>query len=265
MRSIVFGLLGLAAMAMAYPATETMALSEKTELLNNAAMLAELKVETNDFLANYTSTPEFQQLQRWIQSGAAPTAGCSRAFMIFARGTFEPAGTNFMGIMVGYPFLSMLKSVLKDDIDAAGVDYSNSVQGYLTGGDAAGSTKMAQMIREKASQCPNTKIIASGYSQGAQVTHNALNQLGGGGGLLSLLGGGGGGGSISSRIAAVVVFGDPNKGQRISGIDPSKVFTNCLSGDPICSGIPIPLGPHLQYGTSTKELRECVNFVKSHI
>jgi hypothetical protein len=162
-RSIFCAVLGFAAMALAYPATEEMALSEKAALLENAAMLAELKVETNEYVNNYTRTEEFQELQRWIMSGAAPAAGCTRGFMIFARGTFEPAGTNFLGVMVGLPFFSMLKTVLKSDIDAMGVDYSNGVAGYLSGGDADGSKKMAGMIKDKARECPDTKIIASGY------------------------------------------------------------------------------------------------------
>lgn len=40
-------------------------------------------------------------------------------------------------------------------------------------------------------------------SQGAQLAHNALNELGGGGGFF---GGSGGSATISNRIAAVVGF-----------------------------------------------------------
>jgi cutinase len=69
-----------------------------------------------------------------------------------------------MGVIVGLPFLNMLKSTLgADNVDYEGVDYNNGVAGYLSGGDSAGSTKMAQMIRDKASSCPSTKIVVSGY------------------------------------------------------------------------------------------------------
>jgi cutinase len=47
----------------------------------------------------------------------------------------------------------------------------------LSGGSASGTKTMASMINSKVSQCPNTKIIAGGYSQGAQVAHNALATL----------------------------------------------------------------------------------------
>lgn len=87
MHSLLYTVIGFAAMALAYPATEEMALLEKTALINEAAMLAELKVETNEFINKYNSTIEFQELQRWILSGDAPTSGCKRASMIFARGT----------------------------------------------------------------------------------------------------------------------------------------------------------------------------------
>lgn len=69
-----------------------------------------------------------------------------------------------MGVIVGLPFYNMLKTVLgSETIDAAGVDYNNGVAGYMIGGDGPGSKKMAQIIRDKAAECPSTKIIASGY------------------------------------------------------------------------------------------------------
>jgi hypothetical protein len=44
------------------------------------------------------------------------------------------------------------------------------------------------------------------------------------------------------------VFGDPDKGYPIPGIPNGSIFTNCESTDPICRGIPLPLGSHLTYG-----------------
>jgi cutinase len=37
---------------------------------------------------------------------------------------------------------------------------------------------MAKMTRQKMSQCPQTKVVLSGYSQGAEQVHGALKILG---------------------------------------------------------------------------------------
>jgi len=175
---------------------------------------------------------------------------CEGVYLVFARGTFEPGGTRDMGDMVGSQFDRALRQALGDRYDGIGVDYNNGVAGYLSGGDSAGAYKMAQMITSKVKSCPSTKIVAGGYSQGAQLVHKALGQLSG---------------DIKRMVAAVVVFGDPNKGRAISGISSDKIYTNCASDDPICNGIPFPIGSHLLYGGESDKLRQIAQFVKSHV
>jgi cutinase len=51
------------------------------------------------------------------------------------------------------------------------------VQGFLAGGDANGSKLMAQLVGQAATQCPNAKVVVSGYSQGGQLVHNAAKML----------------------------------------------------------------------------------------
>lgn len=45
-----------------------------------------------------------------------------------------------------------------------GVDYPANVAGFLAGGDAAGSKKMAELVGQAFTQYPNTKVVMSGYS-----------------------------------------------------------------------------------------------------
>jgi hypothetical protein len=52
-----------------------------------------------------------------------------------------------------------------------------AVQGFLAGGDANGSTLMAQLVSQATSQCPKSKVVVSGYSQGGQLVHNAAKML----------------------------------------------------------------------------------------
>lgn len=54
-----------------------------------------------------------------------------------------------------------------------GVEYAADIPGFLAGGDAAGSATMAKLVGDAITKCPDTKVVMSGYSQGAQLVHNA--------------------------------------------------------------------------------------------
>jgi hypothetical protein len=131
---------------------------------NDLLQVAELKKETDAFVQNYDAT-KLQELTLNVSSTASPSAECDDVFLIFSRGTFEPAMEANLGVVVGMPFSAALKAALggPPKFGAIGVDYNNGVAGYLSGGDSAGGRTMAKMITDKALQCPQVKIIASGY------------------------------------------------------------------------------------------------------
>ena len=81
-------------------------------------------------------------------------------------------------------------------------------------------------------QCPNTKLCVSGYSQGAQVAHNAARMLSP---------------SATNFINSVVLFGDPDDGEPFGNVPASKVSTDCHVGDDICLHGDLVLIPHLTY------------------
>ncbi|KAJ6556160.1 cutinase-domain-containing protein [Mycena capillaripes] len=149
---------------------------------------------------------------------------CRPATFIFARGTSEDGN---VGARVGPPLIADLRAALgTDGIAAQGVNYSASVLGYLEGGDPAGSVTMATLINTAASKCPSTQIVIGGYSQGAQLVHNAASTLSA---------------AVTARIAAVVLFGDPDRVGRstlppVGTIPAAKVSSDCHTGDIICTG-----------------------------
>jgi hypothetical protein len=145
-------LMGLASFSNAVP---TISIYDKV------AQMEEMRVAVDTFVKNLPPDV-YDELRRNVTTPANSNAACAKASLIFARGTFEPAGTANLGSMVGMPFLSALKQAIPG-IDGVGVDYNNGVMGYLSGGDAQGGKTMAKMITDKAAQCPQTKIIASGY------------------------------------------------------------------------------------------------------
>ncbi|CRK42126.1 hypothetical protein BN1723_005285, partial [Verticillium longisporum] len=113
-----------------------------------------------------------------------------------------------------------------------GVTYPANVAGFLAGGDAAGSRTMAQLTARAVTQCPNTKIVLSGYSQGAQVVHNAAGQLTA---------------AQTNRVTAVLTFGDPKRNQPFGTIPASRTRVICRTGDNICEGGFTITPAHTQY------------------
>lgn len=93
---------------------------------------------------------------------------------------------------------------------------------------------MAQYVEQALKQCPGTKIILSGYSQGGMVVHNAFSN-----------------GVSASNVAGAVMFGDPLKRQAISGLSADKIKQFCGTSDMICGGGGDggASGSHLSYGS----------------
>ncbi|KAF5378733.1 hypothetical protein D9615_006874 [Tricholomella constricta] len=157
---------------------------------------------------------------------------CADVTVYFARGTSE-VGT--LGSIVGPPFQRALKSALGSrSLEFVGIKYPATIAGFLAGGDKGGATTMANSVTSKANSCPNTKIVISGYSQGAQVTHLAAGKLSA---------------SIRQRVNAAVVFGDPKKGQAFPSPINARTKTFCDLLDNICAGGILVLPAHLGYGS----------------
>lgn len=103
---------------------------------------------------------------------------CRAVTVIYARGTTQ-AGNVGEANSEGPTFFNALASRLggAGQLAIQGVDYPANVFGFLAGGDAGGATTMFDLINRAVTQCPATKIVVSGYSQGAQLVHTATQRL----------------------------------------------------------------------------------------
>jgi cutinase len=101
---------------------------------------------------------------------------------------------------------------------------------------------MASLVKTALSNCPSTKIVLSGYSQGAMVVHDAFSQ-----------------GVESSQIAGAVLFGDPLISQGVGDLPDAKVKQFCGTSDTVCR---LPAGDvnggHLSYGSAAGAAAEFV-------
>ncbi|KAK2765303.1 cutinase [Colletotrichum kahawae] len=198
-------------------------------LTTSAALLALLGTATStpitkrqaDFSAN---------TQNGLQGGA-----CANMIVVFARGTTERGN---VGTIAGPPFFQALSAQVGGNLEVQGIEYPADVPGFLAGGDANGSQEMATLTQQAITNCPNSAVIMSGYSQGGQLVHNGAAMMPA---------------EMTAKVAGVVIFGDPLNGQAVQGVDASRTKVICHNGDNICEGGNQIRRAHLTYGNDADE------------
>lgn len=188
----------------------------------------------------------------WAALGGVPVPSasadpCPDVEVIFARGTGEPPGVGG----VGQAFVDALRS------DAGGKSVAVYPVDYAASGDFNDTMAFAQTViagirdagahvQSTAANCPNTRIVLGGYSQGAAVagfvTAAEVPQ-----GVpaafvpqpLPV--------EVADHVAAVALFGKPSAawtsqyGAPAITIGPAyaaKTIELCAQGDTICDGTP---------------------------
>jgi cutinase len=166
------------------------------------------------------------------QAPSASADPCSDVKVVFARGTNDAPGLG----RPGQAFADSLTGLLAGrTVTTYGVNYPASYD-FLTAAD--GAADATNYITALVQQCPSTKIVLGGYSQGAAVVDmlagipplgNKVGEIGSGPPLPS---------NLVPSISAVVVFGNP--ATKFSNPITSSVFGGraidlCKDGDPICS------------------------------
>ena len=183
---------------------------------------------------------------------AAAAEPCPDVQVIFARGTFEPAGVG----ETGQAFVDALTGKLGGkSVDVYPVNYPASLD-FATAAD--GVIDASNKIRDVAASCPNTKMVLGGYSQGAAVvaytTEDAVppgfNLPAGITGPMAP--------EVANHVAAVALFGKPSSGflQMIyTGAPPitvgrlysEKTTDLCIPEDNVCSPTGSDNGAHTLY------------------
>ena len=154
----------------------------------------------------------------------AAADGCPDAEVVFARGTGEPVGPGGPGQAFTDSLTAQVsgKSVTVYPVNyPATNDYANSAK--------AGAAEVAH-VQNTVANCPKTKVVLGGYSQGAGVADLTSHQLSP---------------QVANHVAAVALFGNPQSNyskqlsdSQIPAIDPSyspKTIDICLPDDEICA------------------------------
>jgi trehalose dimycolate hydrolase len=170
-----------------------------------------------------------------VTSGSAPRAGaegCPDVQLIFARGTAEPPGLGAVGDAL---FAALRPALGSRNVDNYAVNYPASYN-FLTTGDAANDAR--NHIAWMADQCPATRLVLGGFSQGAA----AVSMLAGVPPLGNTIGNFGSAPALdpglAGKVAAVAVFGNPgnrfNTPLSSAGQFAGRAIDLCSPGDPIC-------------------------------
>ena len=169
-------------------------------------------------------------------AAAAPAqaAPCPDVELVFARGTSEPAGIGRVGQALSDQLAANLGG---RSLGVYGVNYPASYD-FLTAAD--GALDATNRMTAMAENCPGTRFILGGYSQGAAVMDMLLgipplgSKVGEVGSAAPLPY------SLADKVVAVAAFGNPSTkfGNPVSTAVPpfaGKGIDLCNDGDPICS------------------------------
>jgi cutinase-like protein len=205
-----------------------------------------------------------------INIAPASAASCPDIEVTFARATTEPPGVG----VVGQEFIDSLRSQVGGrSVGVYAVNYpaSDDFVPSVNAGTSDANAHVQSMI----ANCPNTKLVLGGYSQGAmvidQITIAQFPLAGFAPETLSA--------DQADHVAALALFGNPADryiGGSVSDVSPwygAKAIDLCAAGDPICT----PGGPlavpthdemfsptHLSYAHSGMPAQAAA-FVASHL
>jgi cutinase len=182
---------------------------------------------------------------------------CADVEAVFARGTGEPPGVGG----IGQNFVDALRSQIGHrSLDVYAVDYPASGD-FASGIDFAmtviqGIRDAVNNIQATAANCPNTRIVLGGFSQGAAVA-GFVTSADVPAGIPAAFVPPPMPPEVANHVAAVALFGKPSNqflsdaGAPVIVIGPlyvPKTIDLCAPGDTICNGAP-PGPPNMAHGS----------------
>jgi cutinase len=172
----------------------------------------------------------------FVQLPAAAADPCPDVEIVFARGTTEPPGVGG----VGQAFVDSLRSQSGGrSVGVYAVDYPASRD--FDSSTPAGANDASSHIQSMAANCPNTRMVLGGYSQGAAVIDISTTAMPP---------------EVADHVAAAALFGGPKSAfadrlspgplPTIGPIYAAKTIDLCVPNDPICSN-GADMGAHVAY------------------
>ncbi len=201
-----------------------------------------------------------------VSAPAAAAQSCPDVEVTFARGTGEAPGVG----PTGDAFVNALRpKVGGKSVDVYAVDYP-ATDDWPTG--LEGIRNASDHVKYMAANCPRTKNVLGGYSQGAAVmgfvTSAAVPDGVEGENIPQPMST-----DVGNHVAAVVLFGMPNDramnflNQPHVTIGPSytsKTIQLCTQDDPVCSD-GLAFAAHDTYATDNGLVEKGATFAANHL
>jgi cutinase len=181
----------------------------------------------------------------------ASAQDCPDIEVVFARGTNDAPGVGD----VGGAFVNSLRNKVGGrSVGAYAVNYPANYD-FLAAAD--GANDASAHIQYMVANCPNTRLVLGGYSQGAAVidviSAVPIPAVGFNNPLPP---------DAPNHVAAIAVFGNPaaklGLPLTVSPVWGSRSIDLCNGGDPICQTDGQSLAAHKSYGSATNQ---AANFV----
>ena len=159
-----------------------------------------------------------------IAASVAGAAPCPDVEVVFARGTTEPPGVGG----IGQAFVDSVRSQAGGrSVGVYAVNYPASND--FSRSTAAGGDDMGAHVQAMAANCPNTRMVLGGYSQGAAVVDLATTYMPP---------------EVADNVAAAAEFGgarstfadslSPGPLPSVGPLYAGKTIEMCVPNDPIC-------------------------------